>query len=527
MPPNPPGTTVNIGTAGPYSNTGAPTGTWFVLGQAQGPSGVAVPVNSMNDFSTYFGSIVNSVVQGRYTYSASVDSTLLYDALDVYFREGGIRTYVSRVCAAAAVVATSATGAKFQFTAAGGGTWANSSSGTGSAGLVISISAATVGSNVVYSVQVLLNGNLIAASPGLGADLDVVNWINSLPLYQSLCTATYSAGGTSTLPSSGTTVSIYVGTGSGATAGTDASAADTDIPAALNAFAVTLGPGQVSYPGHTTALGYADLTQHAMAYNRVAFLDGVNTATTGTLTAAVTTLATTALTDGSYAAMFAPWLTCPGVANANPAGTAGAVFARTVAPSALAAARVAANDTVHDSNNPAAGVGSGTSVYATGVTQTYTPTNEGLLNAGGVNLIKVVTAVNQVTIYGFRSCSYDPNWVYLNNVRFRMQAVNDFSYIAEGFVFEEIDGRGQLFGRFNGALAGKCNQYWLHGSIYGASPADAFTVNTGPQVNTTATIAAGELIAQVNLRMAPFAEYVIINVVKYTISAPLPTSGTT
>lgn len=518
-----PGITINVGASGSNPRTNQPTGTWFALGLAHGPSGIAVPINSINDFNTYFGQLVNGQVTGRYNVG-SIDSSLLYDALDVYFREGGITAYVSRVIGGASVKATSATGGKFQFTAAGGGIWANSSNAS-ALGVIFKAVASTVNGQTVYSCTMAYNGNITATSPALYSDLDVVTWVNSLPLYQSLVTATYNAGGSSVLPSTGNSASVYMGSGTGATAGTYVASADADIDAALSALTDTIGPGQVSFPGSTTAATYSKLAIHAQALNRVAFLDGADGAgvsNASTLATAVQTLQTTASVDPSYAAMFAPWVICPGIVNNNPTASTGVVLNRTVPPSAFAAARCAFNDSANDSNVAAAGVGAGTASYIVGVSVPFNATDRSSLNNGGVNVVRVVPNIGQIVLYGFRSCAFDQNWVFLNNVRFRMQVNRDFAAIAEAFVFSEIDGKGQIFGMLAGQLSGKCQSYWLRNSIYGVNASDAFTVNTGPQVNTPATIAAGQMNAQVNLRMAPFAEFVTINVTKYSINAALP-----
>jgi len=79
-------------------------------------------------------------------------------------------------------------------------------------------------------------------------------------------------------------------------------------------------------------------------------------------------------------------------------------------------------------------------------------------------------------------------------------------------VFEEIDGKGLVFSRFNGALTGMLLPYMP--SLYGEEPAEAFFVDTGPQVNTEKTIAAREINAVITLRMAHMAETVKIEISK-------------
>ena len=511
-----PGVNINVSAAATSAVNPNSTGNWFVVGMAAGPAGVVVPVKSMTDFNTYFGQLINGAVNGRYTLNANVDSTLLYDSLDTFFREGGSAAYISRVQpTSTGLAATTTGGGKFILTAMGKGTWANSSSANAS-GLILTIAGSTVNATTVYNASIAYNGTILASQAGLGTDVDVVNWVNSLPGYISMCTAASQAG-TTILPASGSSVSVYF------TGGTDVAVADADSVAALAVFTSQWGPGQVSYPGNTDATVYLNLANHALANNRVAFLDGVNTSSAAAIEAAALSFQQGA-TDPSYAAMFAPWLTVPGIVNSNPNIATSVVFSRTVPPCALAAALVAVSDENNDSNVPAAGATSGESVYATGVTQTYTASDLGALNAAGVDIIKLITNVNKIALYGFQSLSYATAWASLANVRFRMQVMRDLDIIGESFMFNEIDGKGQLFAAFNGAIAGKMNQYYKRGSIYGLTASQAFFVNTGSPINTTTTAAAGQLNAVVGMRMSPYAEFVTINVTKYSVTTSLPTA---
>jgi hypothetical protein len=492
----------------------------------------------MSDFTTYFGAVVNSQLTGRYSIAASIasggtafniTSNTLYDSLDLFFREGGVQAYVSRMVSSTATNVQNAkatiTSGKITLTAISGGSWANVPGTLPSSGPVpglrLTVSAPV---NSVYYASIALNGTTIANSPGLGNEQDIVNWVNSLPAYQSLCVATFVSGGTSNI-SSGVTISLA--------AGTDFAPVDADLNLTLSVFTADLGVGQMSYPGGTSTANYSMLTAYSQLTNRIAVLDAVDTATASTMTTAVNALATTlgSVTtllgavnqiDASYAGMYAPWMKVPGITQTNPNQVTGLVFQRTVPPSALAAAKMAQNDQANDCNVPAAGVGPGASFYATGVTQTYNDTDRASLNNGGVNVVRLIPNVNQIVIYGSRSCSSDANWVYLNNCRFRMQVIRELDLIAENFTFDQIDGRGQIFARLNGALAGQLQTYWIRRSIYGANPSDAFQVNTGTTVNTPATIAAGQMNAQVGLRMSPFGEFVNVSVTKYATNASLP-----
>jgi len=510
-----PGVNINILNAATTPASQSSTSNWFVLGMAAGPAGVAVPIKSMSDFTNYFGQIINGGLTGRYTLNATVDSTLLYDSLDVFFREGGSSAWVSRVQpTSSGVAATSTTtGGKFLLTATGKGTWANSSIAS-AAGLILTLTASTVGAVTVQTAVLAYNGVTLATTSGIVTDTDVVNWINSLPGYQSMCVASSQAG-TTVLPASGSSVSVYL------TGGTDVAVADADSAPALAVFTDTFGPGQVSYPGVTTSTVYTNLANHCQTFGRVAFLDGANTPTANTLLTASSTLQTSA-TDSSYAAFFAPWLIVPGYVNTNPAVLTSTVFNRTVPPCALAAALVSVSDQNNDCNVPAAGTTHGASKYAINLTQSYIVSDRANLNNAGINVIRNVPNVNVIALYGFRSASYLPLWANLANVRFRMQMTRDLDAIGEQFVFNEIDGKGQIFAAFNGSLAGQLQSYWLRGSLYGLNPENSFNVVTDGTVNTPTTIAAGQLNASINVRMSPFAEFVTINITKYLANVNIP-----
>jgi len=505
-----PGVYVNV-TANASNSQGVnPTGQWFVLGNAAGPTGVAITVSSMSDFTTYFGQFVGGKLTGRYSVtpnSVNLDSTLLYDALDVYFKEGGIVANVSVLGAATgATRATAALGTN-SFTTVSGGTWANSSSSS-AAGLIIKFTNTTVNSVATYAASIVLNGVLLAASPkfeATNAELSLNNWVNSLPIVKSLCTVSTVAGSTA-LPTANSTTSIYFASG------TDAATADTDVPNALVAFSTSFGPGQVSYPGASTQAVYAALTNHASANNRVALLDVNPSSSVSALIASVQTLQSSGA-DTSYAAIFGPALAVPGA-------TAG--FARTVPATSLAAALMAKVDTKYDANVAAAGSANGTSVYSTGVVRSYSADDRGLLNSAGINVVRLVPTTGNISVYGYRSLDTTGNWTFLNNVRFRMQLQSEFETSGEAFMFKQIDGRGQLISQFNSALAAICQGHWIKGSLYGPTPEASYIVNTGIQVNTPATIAGGQLNANVSLKMSPFGEFITINVTKFLANATLP-----
>jgi phage tail sheath protein FI len=316
--------------------------------------------------------------------------------------------------------------------------------------------------------------------------------------------------GTAALPIAGATTQVYL------SGGVDAATADADVAAALAAFTSSYGPGQVSYPGGYSSVVYGDLANHANSYNRIAVLDTNPTHTTASALVADAQAVQTAVTDASRTSLFGPWLVAPGST-----GSYFGAYPRSVAPCALAAAKMASVSYAGDADTAAAGVKNGAASYVTGVAVDFNSTDRATLNNAGVNVIRNVSTYGVVAVYGFNTLSLDANFTQLNYSRFRMQIINDLDAIAEKYVFAEIDGTGKVFSAFAGDISGVLQGYYMRGSLYGANATNAFSVDVGSTVNTPATIAAGQLNANVAVVMSPAAEFVTINVSKYLASSPL------
>lgn len=470
------------------SRSGVPTdtGTWFVSGLAErGAAGVPLEVTSLAGFVSLLGD--------RVSYG------LLYDAADVFFREGGARIVASRVVGPAAVLATRSLLDRAATTplntlrvdALGAGDWGNS--------LTVSVANGVATNTFVLIIK--RAGVEVERSPELTDPAAAALWGNGSAYVRVTNLASATAA-----PNNNPAVIAD----SALTGGTDDRAAitETQWTNALAVFGATLGPGQVSAPGRTTAAAHAALLAHAETRNRTAILDGADTATVGTLTTAADAARTAG--DDAYAGLFAPWLLVPGVVP----GTT-----RTVPPSPLVAGLIARSDATSDAGAAPAGdqgVGAGRSRYAFDVSRTFTDADWDTLNAAGVNL--TIKAPLGIELYGFRSLDKG-EWLQLTAGRLRMQLTAGTNSLARGFVFRRIDGRGQVFAELEGALAGYLLPFYERGSLFGESFVDAVDIDTGPTVNTAASIAAGELKAAVYVRFSPFAEKVLLDIVKVSIDS--------
>src|SRR5438034_1203991 len=89
-----PGVVISTADAPPARGFPTSTGVWFASGITEkGPTDKAVKVTSLADYQRTYGN--------RVSYAQT-----LYDAADVYFREGGTELYVARVVGTTPVVAT-------------------------------------------------------------------------------------------------------------------------------------------------------------------------------------------------------------------------------------------------------------------------------------------------------------------------------------------------------------------------------------------------------------------------------------
>jgi phage tail sheath protein FI len=478
-----PNVEIDIITAPQPSSLTANSTTWFVAGLCDfGRTDKPILVTSMNDFITKCG--------------ARVSYSLLYDALDTFFREGGNQAYVGRV------VGPGATKGTHNFLDGSAGvSLIVSSTGAGASSANISVAIVTGSQAGSYQLQVLYNGVVVEQSPDLLTQNDAVTWAAANSNYISV-----TAGASTNNP-----VNIAA---TALSAGNDdrANITDTQWLTALNLFTNDYGPGQVSAPGRTTDTGHTQLLDHAASHMRTALLDAPDSSNSATLITSATNAKAT--NNGQFGAMFAPWVVVPGVTS----GTT-----RTVPPSALVAGAIARNDPANGPGSPAAGLTNGLAQFSNNVDQPAwdTPTRDSL-NTGGVNVIRVIGG--QVTIFGWRSLAnpnINPSWVGLGTVRY----LQNLSYRAwqtgQQYMFALIDGQGQTISRYGAALTSLLQGDWTLGEIYGQTPDQAFKVDVSPAVNTPANLQNNILTAVLEVRPSPFAELVKIQIVNIPITQPV------
>lgn len=471
-----PGPTVQIVDAVAPAAGATDTGTAFMVGLADrgvvtGPITTADAVTSLSDFVAKYGA--------RQSYS------MLYDSVEAFFAEGGNRVYISRFAGPAATKASAAVpaaGTKFTATAKSVGAWGNN--------LTVAVAAGVI--------TVAESGTVVETSPVQADVISAQAWSTGSRYIDITPVGTGALTDTAAVALTG---------------GADdrVNATDTQRQAALDRFAKALGPGQVLMPGDTRDQAHSMLAAHANANNRFALLDAPDTATAGTIITSAAVVRALGRDQARHCQMLSPWLTAPGV-------TVGTT--RTVPPSAVQAGLYARSDAAGNPNRAAAG-DRGISRFVTAVKTTFTDTDRSSLADAGVTVIiagdQGAETYDDVTLV---DPLVDPEWLGAANNREVMALVSDLRQVAAAHMFAQNEG-GVSLSAFNGDCVGVCLRHKLRGSLFGDTPDEAFRVDTGPPINTTATAQARKLGVAVAVKLSPSNRQVVVQLTNTPLTEAL------
>jgi hypothetical protein len=459
------------------------TGTLFVAGTCdKGPPPSAatsyIKCQSINDYVTAFGPRTST-------------SATLYDTLDTFFEEDGSTAYVIRVSdstAAAAAVTLN-------------------DSGTNPTVKVTALTPGTDGDNIYVAVTVASSKFTVSIQDSAGDVLETHGpysatsalFADTSSAYVSFAQAT-GTGNTTNQPVAASAAPLV--------GGTDANdLTDASHATALAGFPKNLGPGTVALPGRTGTTIWQALLSHAQTNDRYAALDMTDSPTAATLITAAGTTGNSAL--ASYGIFATSSATIPGI---TPATT------RTVPASAVVAAlRAQVAATGNDNQAPC---GRNWPLrYVEGFTYTYSDADMAALNAAGINTFAIRYGVP--CLFGFStpvSPNNDPIFWQAAPACERMALVAQGGQIMEGFLFDALDGRNLTITAAQGALQGLIADHWRNNALYGAAATDAGAVLVGPPVNTPATEQAGQLNANLKVRISPFAQAVNLTITSVPIT---------
>jgi hypothetical protein len=410
-----------------------------------------------------------------------------FSALHTWFaflkREGAGAIYVKRLvgpAAAAAHVTLNDTDAapSVSFTASEVGEWANGAAG----GLSLDPEADTGGK---VKLLLKLGGQTVAVSPSVSTVAGLAGWTTPYGALTVLGTK---------VPALGPAVNLAGGTDD-RTNVTPLEWADADATIRAD-----YGPGQLVLAGADDPLVHVAALEHAADRNRYALLD----APVDTVDEIVEqALVLRAAGDGRHGSLVTPPLVAPS-----------GIGTTQVPASLLVAATDARTDADVGPGQPGAGL-FGQARYAVDVTVRYSDEERQRLNDAGVIVIQMVNG--RPRVYGNRSLAdpvSEPGNETMSGARVLMGLRQELGDVLEQYVLRRIDPAGRLLAQLADDCAAVCERWRVREDLYGNTPAEAYSVDTGPDVNDPADVTSGQISVAVAVKISPVAERVVLTITK-------------
>lgn len=479
-------------------------------GETAGSAGTSIQTGTFfavvaSDYGPFTPQLVKSMAAYVGLYGErTATSQSSYDAMETYFQLEGAQAYVQR-----AGVEGSAAAAKKELETAGQAKT-----------LVVTAKYRGVQGNKI-KIEVASSGTeLLVTNEATGEALETLKGAKAESYGPFPRETTYVAITEGSTYTAGKTEALKVLASSALSGGTNPFSTQA-ITAALGKSALeklpkTLGPGQVAIPSFEAEVLeetlHKTLGEHALANNRVALCDIADSATVATL---ITNKKTYTAAIAGYMAFFSSSCIIPGVTS----GTTRKVSASAVAAALCAQAAKSGNDSAAPAGVQWTKPGQGLTPFVTGFTNTFTGPQMNELAENGIN--PFAERQSKPVLYDFVSAlprSTDKIFCQFSAARERMHLVWAAEELAEGFMFQTIDGRGQLLAAFEASLYGMLLEQWKANAIFGKTATEAAVVNVREPVNTLTTEQEGQLNAEIRVRLSPYVESMSIVIISSPIS---------
>lgn len=197
-------------------------------------------------------------------------------------------------------------------------------------------------------------------------------------------------------------------------------------------------------------------------------------------------------------------------------GTATVPFSLTVA------ALIAENDLRTSPTNPnlAAAGAQGISSDVVSFVDLADADRRTALYAEQVNCANVVgTSPRNYGFIGLADPVNLPQWVQFQGVRTIMWIRAQVAAINENFVFTEVDGDGILLGNWRTALSVPLAQLYSINALFGATPADAYSIDTSAAVNPLENLQQGLITASIKVKTSRAASHLVTDITHRAITA--------
>ena len=509
-------------TEGPFS-TNAPVGTAvtptaFLGTAARGPvksitggvTGEPTRVDSWTQYKNLFGDLSNAYDLGYAVYH--------------FFANGGRTAYVTRVAALAAVKAVSE---NITGTVAGGssttvfnvraknvGTWANYAAATLSVptqGIRVVVTAGlrdgtlSGGTPRTFNLAVYFQGSLVETWSEVSLDPDSAQYaptiINTYSAYVDVVNV--AAGLTAGVAYTIDADTYDMGTGTGSTAGTDGTVADSDWANAVDALDGVSGSLLINLVGQTSATRVNDALAYAEARGNGFVI--IDPAVDQTTVVGITGLVGTSYSKSSFGAVYYPMLKMP-----DPARS-GSTTLRNTYPGGAVAGLMSRVEQEHTVAKAPAGYAYDVR-NALALAINFTDTEVGSLYDAHVNTFKVVPG-GGVIINGARTLKktditkYVPVRRALNYVKSNAEA------LAQAYLFEPNGDR--TWTSVHATMSTFLSDFWAAGGLKGRNVTEAYYIICDETNNPPYSVNNGELHIEIGVAMQAPAEFIIINVSQF------------
>jgi hypothetical protein len=481
------GTEVKTGELAQSAGVSTTAGTAFIVAPATSGPEVPTLVRSLSEGVAFYG-------------PREGESVKLYDALSAFFAAEGARAYVNRTTGegtpkaalleleAGAVAKTLIVTYKYK------GTYGNSIKLE-----VVENSGKTASKLVVLNPE----GEVLVSSEEYAKASELLAWGKTHETYVVITEGSGYSTGKAELVKKLASTKLATGTNPTVNA--------TTTTKTIEAIPKTLGPGQLIVPGNSEEAVHTAMAEHASKNNRFALCDLKESEKAGTTPGTLTG------EKGTYSNGISGYMTFFSTAFTANGLTSGTT--RTIPAASLVAGLLARVSRTGNNNQAPAGRNWPLPPFVTGLVNTYTQSQNETLNNAGINVFVETGGV--LCLYGDRTAlSKESDLIFYqySAARERMALVAECEEVGERYVFSTLDGRHQRRAGFQAALQAVVKTNWEANALYGATAIEAGVVNVAEPVNTPATEAAGELKAELIVRLSPVAEFVRIVITSVPIT---------
>jgi hypothetical protein len=470
------GTIFEVGEIQQSGGTSSATGTEFLVGAAAYGPEEPTKVRSLSEVVRYYG-------------ERETENAKLYDAANAFFALGGQTLWINRIHGAgapAAALLELETAAKTKVLVV-------TAKYKGKYGEKYKVTIAENGSSETRYEVTAPNGEVVERSPYYLKASQMLKYGEEHTPYVTWSKGSNYASGESELVKK--LAATALATGANPTNN------ETTTIESIEGFPKSLGPGQIVVAA-TEALKekvHQAMHEAAQKNNRFALCDIEGSETPGTTVASLIANKKAGVTGAvllGYGAYFSSAVKVAGLT----LGTE-----RTIPASAIVAGLFAVVAQTGTDNIAPAGPRYPLAPFVLSFVNTYNEAQQNELNTAGINVM--AERQNRLCLFGdVTACSQEKDLIFYqySSARERMRLVYEGERTMENFQFgEPIDGRHQKRSKMQGELQGVLKGQWEKNALYGESAPQAGEVKVGEPVNTPATEQAGELNAELLVRLSP------------------------